>query len=69
MAATKRSSAKSGASTPALALSRDDARRLAIRAQLLTDDRPDDVLAAVHGLSMLQVDLTDAVAPSAELVL
>jgi len=27
------------------------------------------VLAAVHGLSMLQVDLTDAVAPSAELVL
>lgn len=50
-------------------LSQDDARRVAIRAQLLTGDRPTDVVTTVHGFTLLQVDLTNAVAPSAELVL
>ena len=49
-------------------LSRADARRLAVRAQLLTRDRPSDLLAMVHHLTLLQIDPTSAVAPSADLV-
>ena len=49
-------------------LSREEARRIAIRAQLLDADQPDDLLAVVDRLTMLQVDPTAAVAPSAELV-
>ena len=52
-----------------LHLSRTDARRLAVRAQLLTSPRPRDVHAVVSHLTMLQVDHTTAVAPSADLVL
>jgi len=50
-------------------LSPRDARRIAVRAQLLARDRPASLLDAVRHLGMLQVDLTAAVAPSAELVL
>ncbi len=50
-------------------LSRADARRIAVRAQLLTKQRPTDLVETVRQLSMLQVEPTSAVAPSAELVL
>ena len=50
-------------------LSRTDARRIALHAQLLTKDRPTDVLDTVRRLSLLQIDLTSTVAPSADLVL
>ncbi len=50
-------------------LSRVEARRIAIRAQLLDAERPDDLLDVVRRLTMLQNDFTAAVAPNAELVL
>ena len=50
-------------------LSRTDARRIAVRAQLLTEQRPTDLVETVRQLSLLQVEPTNAVAPSAELVL
>jgi uncharacterized protein YcaQ len=50
-------------------LSRRDARRIAVRAQLLTKDRPTDLVETVRQLSLLQIEPTNAVAPSAELVL
>ncbi len=49
-------------------LSRADARRIAVRAQLLGAARPAGLLDLVRDLTMLQVDLTSAVAPSADLV-
>ena len=49
-------------------LSRRDARRIAVRAQLLSADRPTDLLATVRHLTVLQIDPISAVAPSAELV-
>ena len=49
-------------------LSRQDARRIAVRAQLLAAPRPTDLLAVLRHLGFLQVDLTAAVAPSADLV-
>jgi uncharacterized protein len=49
-------------------LSRADARRIAVRAQLLHADRPTDLLDVVRHLTVLQVEPTAAVAPSAEVV-
>ena len=49
-------------------LSRADARRIAVRAQLLTSQRPPNVIETVQQLSLLQLDPTRAIAPSAELV-
>jgi uncharacterized protein YcaQ len=49
-------------------LSRTDARRVAVRAQLLTSQRPPDLLSVVRRLTMLQLDPVSAVAPSADLV-
>ena len=50
-------------------LSRREARRIAVRAQLLDRERPTDVLDVVRRLSMLQVEPTAAIAPSADVVL
>ncbi len=49
-------------------LTRDDARRIAVRAQLLTADRPTDLLDLVRHLTLLQDDPTAAVAPNAHVV-
>jgi len=49
-------------------LSRTEARRIAVRAQLLDADRPADLMDTVRRLTFLQSDATDAVAPSADLV-
>lgn len=49
-------------------LSRRDARRVAVRAQLLDDARPTDLLDVVRHLTLLQIDPTAAIAPSADLV-
>ena len=50
-------------------LSRADARRVAIRAQLLTADRPTDLLETVRHLTLVQADFTNHVALNADLVL
>jgi uncharacterized protein len=44
------------------------ARRIAVRAQLLDARRPTDLLAVVQQLTLLQIDPTAAIAPSADLV-
>jgi len=49
-------------------LDRVEARRIAVRAQLLDAHRPADLLAVVNQLTLLQLDPTAAVAPSADLV-
>jgi len=49
-------------------LTRQQARRIAVRAQLLDAPRPTDPLDVVRRLWVVQVDLTAAVAPSADLV-
>ena len=50
-------------------LTRADARRIAVRAQRLTADRPTDVHETVHDLWLLLLNPTSAIAPSADLVL
>ncbi len=50
-------------------LSRSDARRIAVRAQLLTKERPTDVVETVRRLAVVQLDPTSAIAPSADLVM
>jgi hypothetical protein len=49
-------------------LTKRDARRLAVRAQLLTSERPADLFEVVRGLTVLQHDQTAYVAPNADLV-
>jgi uncharacterized protein YcaQ len=49
-------------------LSRTDARRIAVRAQLLEKGRPTNLVAMVRHLSFLQLDPTAAIAPNADLV-
>ncbi|MEZ5217647.1 MAG: hypothetical protein R2715_13945 [Ilumatobacteraceae bacterium] len=50
-------------------LSRTEARRIAVRAQLLDRPRPVDLLAVAERLTLLQLDPTAAIAPAADLVL
>jgi uncharacterized protein YcaQ len=50
-------------------LTKAEARRIAIRAQLLAARRSADLLKVVNHLTLLQLDPTAAVAPSADLVL
>ena len=45
-----------------------EARRIAVRAQLLDAPRPTELVDVVQRLTMLQVDPTAAIAPSADLV-
>ena len=49
-------------------LSRSDARRIAVRAQLLDGTRPGGLLDLVRHLTLLQIDPTAAIAPSVDLV-
>ena len=49
-------------------LTRDEARQIAIRAQLLDADRPRDLATVVEQLTFLQLDPTGVVAPSADLI-
>jgi uncharacterized protein YcaQ len=49
-------------------LTKEQARRIAVRAQLLDAPRPTDLLTVVQRLTLLQIDPTAAVAPSADLV-
>lgn len=50
-------------------LTRAEARRVAVRGQMLTAERPSDLLATLRRLALVQIDPTAAVAPSADLVL
>ncbi len=49
-------------------LTKAQARRIAIRAQLLDAPRPTDLLTVVRQLTLLQIDPTAAIAPNADLV-
>jgi uncharacterized protein len=49
-------------------LTKAQARRIAVRAQLLDAPRPTELLTVVQQLTLLQVDPTAAIAPSADLV-
>jgi uncharacterized protein YcaQ len=49
-------------------LSRQLARRLAVRAQLLDSHRPQDLMRLVEHLTLLQIDPTAVIAPNADLV-
>jgi len=49
-------------------LSRTDARRIAVQAQLLDSSRPAELLDVVRHLTLLQIDPTAAIAPNADLV-
>ncbi|MDX6505453.1 MAG: uncharacterized protein QOG06_97 [Gaiellaceae bacterium] len=49
-------------------LTKEEARRIAVRAQLLDAPRPTELLAVVQRLTLLQIDPTAAIAPSADLV-
>lgn len=53
---------------PVHELSRADARRVAVRAQLLQSRRPTELPDLVRHLTLLQIDPTAAVAPNADLV-
>ncbi|HEY7523993.1 MAG TPA: crosslink repair DNA glycosylase YcaQ family protein [Candidatus Limnocylindrales bacterium] len=49
-------------------LTKEQARRIAVRAQLLNASRPADLVSMVDRLTLLQLDPTAPIAPSADLV-
>jgi uncharacterized protein YcaQ len=49
-------------------LTKEQARRIAVRAQLLDARPPTDLVSVVRRLTLLQIDPTAAIAPSADLV-
>ncbi|MGR3869536.1 DNA glycosylase AlkZ-like family protein [Streptomyces graminifolii] len=49
-------------------LTRPQARRIAVQAQLLDADRPTELHSVVRQLTLLQIDPTAAIAPNADLV-
>jgi uncharacterized protein YcaQ len=49
-------------------LTKEQARRIAVRAQLLDAQRPTDLVELVRHVTLLQIDPTAAIAPSADLV-
>jgi uncharacterized protein YcaQ len=49
-------------------LSKREARQIAIRAQLLSADRPSDLLEMINHLTFLQQDPVAAIAPAVDLV-
>jgi uncharacterized protein YcaQ len=49
-------------------IDRDQARRIAVRAQLLDAYRPESLVATVDHLTLLQIDPTAAIAPNVDLV-
>jgi uncharacterized protein len=49
-------------------LTKEQARRIAVRAQLLDAPRPTELVTVVQQLTLLQIDPTAAIAPSADLV-
>lgn len=51
-----------------LELGREQARRVAVRAQLLDAYRPESLVATVDHLTLLQIDPTAAIAPNVDLV-
>jgi hypothetical protein len=51
-----------------LRLSKEEARRIAVRAQLLDARRPTELVEMVARLTFLQIDPTAAIAPAADLV-
>ena len=57
------------AAAASIDLSPHQARRIAVRAQLLAAPRPTDALDVVRHLGFLQVDLTRVVAQHADLAL
>ena len=50
-------------------LTRAQARRIAVRAQLLTAERPAGIVETIDALTVVNIEPTAAVAPSADLIL
>jgi uncharacterized protein YcaQ len=50
-------------------VSREQARRIAVRAQLLSADRPAGIVETVDALTVVNIEPTAAIAPSADLIL
>ncbi len=50
-------------------LTRAEARRIAVRAQLLTADRPAGIVETIDALTIVNIEPTAAIAPSADLIL
>ena len=50
-------------------LTRDEARRIAVRAQLLDADRPGDVVGVAEQLGQIKIDPVAAIAPAEHTIL
>ncbi|WP_019181224.1 DNA glycosylase AlkZ-like family protein [Microbacterium yannicii] len=50
-------------------LSREEARRVAVRAQLLAAERPAGIVETIDALTIVNIEPTAAIAPSADLIL